>query len=97
MDQVYIGIDVSKNTLDVASYSTRERWQFPNHDTGINQLVELIRKQPPALVVAKAAGGCETAASLCLKESRGPVCGSKPQRSQGFCQSYQKAGHDRYD
>ena len=69
MDQVYIGIDVSKNTLDVACYSTREHWQFPNHDTGIRELVELIRTQSPALVVAEATGGYETAVAYALKKA----------------------------
>ncbi len=39
MGENHIGVDVSKDTLDVAAYESRRKWQFPNSETGINQLV----------------------------------------------------------
>jgi transposase len=54
VDKDYIGVDVSKNTLDVAAYASRKKWQFPNDDVGIDKLVQLMS---PELVVMEATGG----------------------------------------
>ena len=53
---VYIGIDVSKARLDVATNIPvpRPRPSFPNHPRGIARLVEWVITLPPAFIVFEA-------------------------------------------
>src|SRR5690348_6404192 len=51
---VHVGIDVSKATLDVAIEPTHERWQLPNDQAGIEQLVERLGHLRPERVVLEA-------------------------------------------
>ena len=52
---VFIGIDVSKNRLDVAVRPTAETFTSPNDDSGIDALVERITALKPKLIVLEAA------------------------------------------
>ena len=49
MDQVYIGIDVSKDSLDAAAYPTKKRWSFANDEAGISQLIKEFGKLTPVI------------------------------------------------
>jgi transposase len=69
MVQEYIGIDVSKNTLDVATYISGKKWRFSNNETGINELIDAIKNLTPALVVMEATGGYETPIAYALYKS----------------------------
>lgn len=69
MDQDYFGIDVSKGTLDVASFNDSQKWQFPNDDTGINQIIVMLSKLNPVLVVTEATGGYETPVAYALQKA----------------------------
>src|SRR5262249_31683517 len=55
----YIGIDVSKATLDVA-VGDQTPFQVPNSREGLDQLVNRLRDQVVRLVVLEATGGLET-------------------------------------
>lgn len=35
----YSGVDVSRDSLDVATYTTNKSWHFPNCEAGIRRLV----------------------------------------------------------
>jgi hypothetical protein len=66
---LFVGIDVAKDTLDVAVRPTAETWQVDNEAVGINALVAQLATMAPALVVLEATGGFEgplLAASLLL-------------------------------
>jgi transposase len=56
MDQEYIGIDVSKDQLDVAAYVSKKQWQFFNNDSGIGQLLSTLKPSGVALVVVESTG-----------------------------------------
>ena len=66
MEQVYAGIDVSKDRLDVAVAPSEKTWQFSNDEEGINQLVAALRGLSPALIVLEPTGGYETLAVVAL-------------------------------
>lgn len=53
---VFVGIDVSKATLDVAVRPTGEAWTSANAPEGIDALVARIAALSPALVVLEATG-----------------------------------------
>ena len=50
----YLGIDVSKNYLDLASSPAQESMRYQNTAAGITDLVEYARNTSPALVVMEA-------------------------------------------
>jgi transposase len=57
---LFVGIDVSKATLDVALGSDGEVVQFPNDEGGIGQLLAQLAELAPTLVVMEATGGYES-------------------------------------
>jgi transposase len=56
---LFVGLDVAKDTLDVAVRPTAETWQVANEAAGISALVTQLAPMAPALVVLEATGGCE--------------------------------------
>jgi transposase len=60
-DAVFVGIDVSKGTLDVALRPSGESFRVGNDQGGISALVERLSGVQPELVVLEASGGYETA------------------------------------
>lgn len=58
-EQVFIGIDVSKDHLDVAGFPLHQTWQFTNEAAGISKLLEKLIKLSPALIVMEPTGGLE--------------------------------------
>ena len=57
----YVGIDVSKNRLDVAVWGEKQEKQVDNTSQGIAQLVEWMRGLQPELIVVEATGGYQRA------------------------------------
>jgi transposase len=71
-DKLFIGIDVSKDTLEVALDNSSNTQTFENHPEGIARLVKLIASctKPIGVVLLEATGGLERAcaAALCLAD-----------------------------
>jgi transposase len=59
VSQICVGVDVSKDRLDVAVRPTGEAFTIPNDETGIKGLVKRLKKLLPARVVLEATGGYE--------------------------------------
>ena len=57
----YVGIDVSKDRLDVAVLGERQETQVENSREGITSLVEQMQKLCPELIVVEATGGYQRA------------------------------------
>jgi transposase len=55
----FVGIDVAKQSFDVASNRTRDVRQFIYDQHGLEQLVEHLRTLSPRLIVMEATGGLE--------------------------------------
>ena len=66
--EIFVGIDVSKSNLDVAVYGIHKTHQFPQTKQGIQNLVKLLTKLTPTLVVLEATGGLEREVSLALSK-----------------------------
>jgi len=57
----YVGIDVSKDRLDVAVLGERQETQVGNHNEGIARLVQQMQALQPELIVVEATGGYQRA------------------------------------
>ncbi len=80
----FVGIDVAKAHLDVASPQTNQSWQVPNTAPGHQTLVATLTALAPALVVLEASGGYEAAVASGLYEAGLPVVVVNPRRVRAF-------------
>jgi len=94
----YIGIDVSKATLDVACQTSREYKQFSNTTQGINALIKWLENIHPELIVMEATGGLELPCVAELAHTKMPVAIVNPRRIREFARSIgQLAKTDKLD
>ena len=81
---LFVGIDVSKDCLDVAVRPTGEAWQLPHNSRGINDLVERLGELAPQLVVLEATGGMEMALVGELAASKLAIAVVNPRHVRDF-------------
>lgn len=97
MSEVFVGIDVSKAQLDVATRPDGATWTVTNDEAGIAALVARLREMKVTLVVVEATGGYEAAmvAQLALAM---PVAVVNPRQVRDFAKATgQLAKTDRLD
>ena len=75
--ELFIGIDVSKNLLDLYVHPTLEQKSFSNNREGIRELVEFARSLNPFLIVLEATEGYEMAVMSVLTANQQPVVVAK--------------------
>ena len=85
--QSYVGIDISKETLDVALRPTDRTWQVTNTQDGIGELVGELGSFEPELVVLEATGGFETLLVSALVEQGLPVVVVNPRQVRDFARA----------
>ncbi len=83
----YVGIDVSKDRLDVASRPTGDAWALANDPNGIAELVSRLRGLQPGLIVLEATGGLEHAAAAALAAAGLPVAVVNPRQTRDFARA----------
>jgi transposase len=83
----FVGIDVSKAHLDVASRPDGQEFRTPNTPEGIASLVERLKTSPPTLILLEATGGLERAAAVALAEAKLPIRIVEPGRVRHFARS----------
>ena len=81
---VYVGIDVSKDRLDVAVYGKDKVSSFRNDEEGIEQTVKRLKELSPALVVLEATGGIEMPVAASLGAAGVPVAVVNPRQTRDF-------------
>ncbi|MBM4452324.1 MAG: IS110 family transposase, partial [Chloroflexi bacterium] len=84
---IYIGIDVSKDTLDVAIYGDTQHLSFANDEAGITKIVSKLRQLDPELVVLEATGGFEVALAAELGVAKIPTAVVNPRQIRDFAKS----------
>jgi transposase len=84
---VFVGIDVAKAELVVATRPADERWPVTNDERGLRTLVERLRRDAPALVVLEATGGYEVAAVAALAAAGLPVVVVNPRQVREFARA----------
>jgi transposase len=85
--EVFVGIDVASDHIDVLMLPHGERLSCPNDDGGIRLLVQKLRKHSPVLIVAESTGGYERSLALALREKRLPLALVNPRRVRDFARS----------
>lgn len=86
-DSVFIGIDVSSQTLEVASSEQTKTWELANDAQGIEQLVSQASALAPALVVLEATGGYEFEAACALQAAGLAVAVVNPRTARDFARA----------
>lgn len=81
---VFIGIDVSKDTLDFHVLPTGECWTSATTPQGIHDSVERIGMLAPACIVLEATGGLELPLTVALAAADLPVVVVNPRQSRNF-------------
>ena len=84
---LFVGIDVSKDCLDVAVRPTGEAWQLPHNSRGINDLVERLGELAPQLVVLEATGGMEMVLAGELAASQLAIAVVNPRHVRDFARA----------
>jgi len=85
--ECFIGIDVAKATLEVASLPDAETWTVTNDDTGLIELLPRVVALAPTLIVLEATGGFEWAAVAALAKLGLPVVVVNPRQVRDFAKS----------
>jgi len=85
--EVFAGIDVSKDTLEVAIGPQGERLSFAQSDDGLSLLADFIQSFSPCLIVLEATGGLERAAVATLAAKSLPVVVVNPRQVRDFAKS----------
>lgn len=83
----FIGIDVSKDTLDVAVRPTGEKMVFANTEEGLVMMTDFIKPFSPRLVVLEATGGWERSAVGALAAKGLPVVVVNPRQVRDFAKA----------
>lgn len=86
-EQVYVGIDVSQHTLDIAIASTGEHWQVPNDVEGISALARRFTELAPSLIVLESTGGLEIPLVGELAGNALPVVVVNPRQVRDFAKA----------
>lgn len=81
-NEVFVGIDVGKETLVVNS--GKKEWEVSNTPKVVNGLVRQLVKLTPALVLVESTGGYEELLMEHLWRAEIPVCRVNPARSKAF-------------
>jgi transposase len=90
MDAIYVGIDVSKDRLDVAIRPGNGSFAVSRNGAGIDELVERLKETPPVLVAVEATGGFETIVAAGLAGANLPVVVVNPAQVRAFAQALGK-------
>lgn len=83
----FVGVDVSKATLEVALSTEEATWRVPNSEAGIQELLERLKPVTPTLVVMEATGGFETATAAALAAAEIPVVITNPRQVRDFAKA----------
>lgn len=83
-----VGIDVAKDTLDVAwSTEPGARWRTTNNEAGWAAVVERLRALQPTVIVLEATGGYETGVASALSVAGLPVAVVNPRQVRDFAKA----------
>lgn len=86
-ESVFIGIDVSRDTLELASTAQAGSTQHSNDDTGIQALCQQLSALAPGLIVLEATGGYEFEAACALQAAGLAVAVVNPRQARDFARS----------
>jgi transposase len=86
-EKTHVGIDVSKDNLDMAIHSRHEIRRFANTATGIDKIVRQMGDIGPVLVVIEATGGYEIQLAAALGDAGIPTAVVNPRQVRDYARS----------
>lgn len=87
MDPLFIGIDVSKDRLDVHVRPTGTVFTTPRDSAGLEQLVARVQALAPRLIVVEATGGFEVMVAAALAAAALPLAVVNPRQIRDFARA----------
>lgn len=84
---VFVGIDVSKQQLDIAVRPTARLWTVGNDEAGVSALIAELRQLAPTLIVLEATGGLEMPLAGALAATGLPLAIINPRQVRDFARS----------
>jgi transposase len=98
MDSIVVGIDVSKDRLDIAVRPSNESFSVGRNAAGLEQLIARLRQLSPRVVALEATGGFETVVAAALSAAGLPVAIVNPAQIRAFARAIgQRAKTDPID
>ena len=98
MESIIVGIDVSKDRLDVAVRPSGEVFAVERNAAGLEQLTIRLRELEPRVIALEATGGFETIAAAALAAASLPVVVVNPAQIRAFAKAIgQRAKTDPID
>jgi transposase len=98
MESIIVGIDVSKDSLDVAVRPSGEVFAIARNAAGLEQLSARMHELTPTLIALEATGGFETIAAAALAAAGLPVVIVNPAQIRAFAKAVgQRAKSDPID
>lgn len=85
--EVFVGIDVSKASLDVAVLPQEQSWSTTHDEKGHRELAERLQALSPTLIVLEATGGFEVALAAVLATAGLPVVAVNPRQVRDFAKA----------
>lgn len=83
----FIGIDVAKATLEVASLPDGQVWTITNDEAGLGELVPQLATLHPTLLVCEATGGFERLVVTALARADLPIVVVNPRQVRDFAKA----------
>lgn len=80
IEKTFIGIDVSKDTLEVFVDTSSKKIHCPNQTRELKRLARELKRLSPELIVMEATGGYETRAAVAFTEAGLPFAVVFPRR-----------------
>jgi transposase len=94
----FVGIDISKNRLDVAVNPGDQTFSCPNTPDGMQKLIRRLKELKPQIILLEATGGYEFLIVAALREAHLPACFINPRLVRSFARSASIAAKtDRLD
>lgn len=87
MQEIFVGIDVCKERLDVAVRPTEQFFSVENSEEGCVQIVKELKRLKPTTIVVEATGGLEILASTTLALASLPIAVVNPRQARDFAKS----------
>jgi transposase len=98
MTEITIGVDVSKDTLDVHLHPAGDHRQFENTPKGFRAILKWIAGKPVARILFEATGPYHRAFERAMDEASLPLCKVNPRQAKRFGEAIgQLAKTDRMD
>jgi len=85
--EVFIGIDVARDSLEIAVRPSGEQWTVANTTVGITSLLARARALKPTLIVLEATGGLELPVLGTLGSAGLPVVAINPRQAREFAKA----------